>query len=40
VSYGRATPYFPVIDLLKRYGHIEDQDDTRTVNYRPEYQHG
>jgi class 3 adenylate cyclase/tetratricopeptide (TPR) repeat protein len=31
VSYGRATPYFPVIDLLKRYGHIEDQDDTRTI---------
>src|SRR5256712_3486795 len=31
VSYGKATPYFPVIDLLKRYGHIEDQDDTRTI---------
>jgi class 3 adenylate cyclase/tetratricopeptide (TPR) repeat protein len=31
VSYGRATPYFPVIDLLKRYAHIEDGDDTRTV---------
>jgi class 3 adenylate cyclase/tetratricopeptide (TPR) repeat protein len=31
VSYGRATPYFPVIDLLKRYGHIEDHDDTRTI---------
>jgi class 3 adenylate cyclase/tetratricopeptide (TPR) repeat protein len=31
VSYGKATPYFPVIDLLRRYGHIEDQDDTRTV---------
>src|SRR4029434_11077260 len=24
VSYGKATPYFPVIDLLKRYCHIED----------------
>src|SRR5207244_5739827 len=31
VSYGKATPYFPVIDLLRRYGHIEDQDDTRTI---------
>jgi tetratricopeptide (TPR) repeat protein len=31
VSYGKATLYFPVIDLLKRYGHIEDQDDTRTI---------
>src|SRR5262249_40035298 len=31
VSYGKATPYFPVIDLLKRYSHIEDQDDSRTI---------
>jgi class 3 adenylate cyclase/tetratricopeptide (TPR) repeat protein len=31
VSYGKATPYVPVIDLLRRYGHIEDQDDTRTI---------
>jgi predicted ATPase/class 3 adenylate cyclase len=31
VSYGKATPYFPVLDLLRRYGHIEDQDDTRTI---------
>jgi class 3 adenylate cyclase len=31
VSYGKATAYFPVIDLLKRYAHIEDGDDTRTV---------
>jgi class 3 adenylate cyclase/tetratricopeptide (TPR) repeat protein len=31
VSYGKATPYFPVIDLLKRYGHIADQDDLRTI---------
>src|SRR5262249_36400874 len=27
VSYGKATPYFPVIDLLKRYGHVEEHDD-------------
>src|SRR5262245_33120187 len=31
VSYGKATPYFPVIDLLKRYSHIADHDDTRTM---------
>src|SRR4029434_2908221 len=31
VSYGKATPYFPVIDLLRRYCHIEDHDDTRTM---------
>jgi class 3 adenylate cyclase len=24
VSYGKATPYFPVLDLLKRYGHVVD----------------
>jgi class 3 adenylate cyclase/tetratricopeptide (TPR) repeat protein len=31
VSYGKATPYFPVIDLLKRYCHLEERDDPRTV---------
>jgi hypothetical protein len=31
VSYGKATPYYPVIDLLKRYSHVEDGDDTRTI---------
>jgi class 3 adenylate cyclase len=31
VSYGKATPYFPVIDLLKRYAHVEDRDEPRTV---------
>jgi class 3 adenylate cyclase len=31
VSYGKATPYFPVIDLLKRYAHIEERDDARTI---------
>jgi hypothetical protein len=30
VSYGKATPYFPIIDLLKRYGHVEEHDDART----------
>ena len=31
VSYGKATPYFPVIDLLKRYTHVEEHDDLRTI---------
>jgi class 3 adenylate cyclase/tetratricopeptide (TPR) repeat protein len=30
-SYGRATPYFPVLDLLKRYAHVDDADDARTI---------
>jgi class 3 adenylate cyclase/predicted ATPase len=32
VSYGKATPYFPVVDLLRRYAHVEDADDPRTVH--------
>jgi class 3 adenylate cyclase/tetratricopeptide (TPR) repeat protein len=31
VSYGKATPYFPIVDLLKRYAHVEDGDEPRTV---------
>ena len=31
VSYGKATPYFPVLDLLKRYAHVEEHDDPRTI---------
>jgi tetratricopeptide (TPR) repeat protein len=31
VSYGKATPYFPVIELLKRYCHVEDGDDVRAI---------
>ncbi len=31
VSYGKATPYFPIIDLLKRYAHVEERDDARTI---------
>jgi class 3 adenylate cyclase/tetratricopeptide (TPR) repeat protein len=31
VSYGKATPYFPVLDLLRRYGHVDDGDDLRTM---------
>src|SRR4029450_6302234 len=29
--YGRATPYFPVIDLLKRYTHLDAADDAWTI---------
>jgi predicted ATPase len=31
VSYGKATPYFPVIDMLKRYVHVENGDNPRTI---------
>jgi class 3 adenylate cyclase/tetratricopeptide (TPR) repeat protein len=31
VSYGTATPYGPVVDLLKRYCHVEERDDPRTI---------
>jgi predicted ATPase/class 3 adenylate cyclase len=31
VSYGKATAYLPVCDLLKVYCRIEDRDDLRTV---------
>ncbi len=31
VSYSKATPYFPVIDLLKRYAHVDEHEDTRTI---------
>jgi hypothetical protein len=34
VSYGKATPYFPVIDLLKRYCQIDDGDAVRTIRAR------
>jgi len=31
ISYGRATPYLPLIDLLKGYFKIQERDDTRTM---------
>jgi class 3 adenylate cyclase len=31
VSYGKATAYLPVIDLLKSYFRIESRDDARTI---------
>jgi class 3 adenylate cyclase len=30
-SYGKATPYLPVLDLLKAYVQIEDRDDARRI---------
>ena len=34
VSYGKATPYFPVIELLKHYVRLEDSDDMRAMRAR------
>ena len=34
VSLRQGDPYFPVIDLLKRYVHIEDADEPRTIRAR------
>jgi class 3 adenylate cyclase/tetratricopeptide (TPR) repeat protein len=34
VSYGKATAYLPIIDLLKAYFQIEGQDATRTIRER------
>jgi tetratricopeptide (TPR) repeat protein len=31
VSYGQATPYSPVLDLLRRYCHLEEHEDARTI---------
>jgi class 3 adenylate cyclase/tetratricopeptide (TPR) repeat protein len=31
VSYGKATPYLPVIDILKAYFKIQDRDDQREI---------
>jgi class 3 adenylate cyclase len=31
VSYGKATPYLPVVDLLRVYFQIEDRDDGRKI---------
>src|SRR5262249_56687126 len=31
VSYGKATAYLPIIDLLKSYFAIEDRDDVRKI---------
>src|SRR5262245_49357145 len=33
-SYGKATPYLPVIELLKSYFHIEPRDNTDKVRER------
>src|SRR5262249_22094155 len=31
VAYGQAIPYFPVLDLLRRYCRLEERDDARTM---------
>jgi hypothetical protein len=31
VSYGKATPYLPVIDLLKTYFGVDNRDDARRL---------
>src|SRR6267378_987226 len=31
MPYGQATPYFPVINLLRRYAHVEERDEARTI---------
>src|SRR5215467_4499478 len=34
VSYGKATPYLPVIELLKTYCRIQERDDPRVLRER------
>jgi class 3 adenylate cyclase/tetratricopeptide (TPR) repeat protein len=34
VSYGKATPYLPVIDLLKAYCRIQERNDPRAIRER------
>src|SRR5262245_56993749 len=34
VSYGKATPYLPVIDLLKAYCRIQERDEPRAIRER------
>ena len=34
VSYGKATPYLPVIELLKAYLRVQERDDPREIRER------
>ena len=34
VSYGKATPYLPIIELLKSYFRIQERDDPREIRER------
>jgi len=34
VSYGKATPYLPVIELLKAYCRVQERDDPRAIRER------
>ena len=38
VSYGKASAYRPVIDLLKSYFQIEDRDDARRIREKVDRQ--
>jgi class 3 adenylate cyclase len=31
VSYGKATPYFPVLELLRHYCHVEENDEPHII---------
>jgi predicted ATPase/class 3 adenylate cyclase len=31
MSYGKATPYFPILELLRHYGHVEEHDEPRII---------
>jgi class 3 adenylate cyclase/DNA-binding winged helix-turn-helix (wHTH) protein/tetratricopeptide (TPR) repeat protein/ABC-type thiamine transport system ATPase subunit len=31
MSYSQTTPYFPVLDLLRRFYHLEEREDMRTI---------
>jgi class 3 adenylate cyclase len=31
MSYGQATPYFPILELLQHYGHVEEYDEPRII---------
>src|SRR4029453_12225555 len=31
VSYSQATPFFPVLDLLRRFCHLEEREDMGTI---------
>ena len=34
VSYGKATPYFPLIEMLRRYFQITDRDESENIQER------
>jgi class 3 adenylate cyclase len=36
-SYGKATPYLPIIELRKRYTHVEERDDPSAIRAEVAY---